>query len=109
MNMNYTDRGGDFSQPQPRKKNILGIFSLILGILGMVYVPACGIAAIVTAYAAKKEHGAHSPASRAGLILGWVGFGLFALLCAILISVALAYPDLMEKFLDLLEKSGVQQ
>ena len=78
--------------------HVLAIVSLVLSILGMLPIlPLVGsIGGIITGYIARKEIKARSDlhtgdgTAQAGIILGWVGFGMIAVACLVaIISIAL--------------------
>jgi hypothetical protein len=72
-----------YSQPI-LPQSTLALISMIAGILGFTLVPTLGsIVALVTGYMARKETRAVPPTASgdgmatAGIIMGWVGIGLF--------------------------------
>ena len=69
-----------------RPNSSTAILSLVFGILGLTFLPVVGsVVALVTGRMAKREIGASAGAlggdgmAKAGVILGWIGVGLFAL------------------------------
>lgn len=73
--------------------------SLILSILGLTLLPTIGsIIGLILGYSAKKEIEASGGAlggegaARWGIILGWVGVALLALICCIVVVLLLLGP-----------------
>lgn len=85
----------------PQQNHTLAIVSLVLGILGLAqFLPLVGpIGAIVAGKMAEKEihelpaqyRGANL--ARAGILLGWIGIGLFAIgLILVLLAILFFIP-----------------
>ncbi|MGI9120419.1 MAG: DUF4190 domain-containing protein [Acidimicrobiales bacterium] len=89
--------GGGYSLPQapyppPRATNGMAIASMVLGIIWIYWIGS--ILALVFGYMAKrqiKERGeAGDGMATAGIILGWIGIGVFVLFMGIFVVVGLS-------------------
>ncbi len=80
--MSYTYPSGG-NPPQAAPTNSTAVISLIMGILGLTFLPLVGsIIALITGPMARREIQASGGAqsgeglATAGIVLGWVGIGL---------------------------------
>jgi hypothetical protein len=65
--------------PQARPDDSRALWSLVCGILGILCCAAFAVAAIVLGNNVKREYGDAAPSNaQIGVILGWVGVGLWA-------------------------------
>ncbi|MDD2695842.1 MAG: DUF4190 domain-containing protein [Anaerolineales bacterium] len=83
--------------PYSPPNSSLSVVSLVLGILGLTFLPVIGsIAAVITGAMAKKEIRASRGAvageglATAGIVMGWIGIALGVIsLCVLIVAVAL--------------------
>jgi hypothetical protein len=78
--------------PAPLPQSTLALISMIAGILGFTILPTLGsIVALITGYLARQETRAVPPKfsgdgmATAGIIMGWIGIGLFVVgICCVI-------------------------
>jgi len=77
----------DASQPTPNPDNpsVRAIISLVFGILGVLFIAPC-VGPIVAIIVGSGEPGG---VARAGVILGWIALGLYALISALVLALFL--------------------
>ena len=91
----------------------MAIASLVASILGLTFIPVLGgIAGVILGYVARNQIRESGGAvggeglAKAGLIIGWVGIGLFVTACTIVVILSALGPAIGGVFSDIASDLG---